>query len=153
LGYPRIIYKENGFDRNNCCNTSSILPVWTILRRRRQIPHVFRIYTREQLPRGMVPDDIVGRRVMKSYSEQRGADLYVLLEPYYLTVPGSTNHGSAFGYDTHVPLIFMGAGIKAGRFHGSVAINDVAPTLATLVGVEIPSGAEGRILHEMFMIP
>ncbi len=102
---------------------------------------------------GMVPDDIVGRRVMKSYSEQRGADLCVLLEPYYLTVSGSTNHGSAFGYDTHVPLIFMGAGIKAGRFHGSVAINDVAPTLVTLVGVEIPSGAEGRILHEMFMKP
>ena len=113
------------------------------------VPHVFRVYTREQLLSGRVSDDIVGRRIMKSYSQQRGADLCVLMEPYYISIQASANHGSAFGYDTHVPLIFMGAGIKAGRFHGSVAINDVAPTLATMVEVEIPIGAEGRILEEM----
>ena len=84
-----------------------------------------------------MPEDIVGRRVMKSYSEQRGADLCVIMEPYYISVQVSTNHGSAFGYDTHVPLIFMGAGIKSGRFHGGVAINDVAPTWPMLPSLRL----------------
>lgn len=114
------------------------------------VPHVFRVYTRAQLLSGNAGSDIVGRRIARSYSQQRGADLYVLLEPYYLSVQFSTNHGTAFGYDTHVPLIFMGAGIRAGIFHASIAMNDVAPTLAALLGIEIPSGAEGRILEEMF---
>jgi hypothetical protein len=65
----------------------------------------------------------------------------------------STTRGSAFGYDTHVPVIFMGPGIKAGKYHSSIAVNDIAPTLAAILDVEIPSGSEGRILSEMFSDP
>ena len=43
----------------------------------------------------------------------------------------------------------MGSGIKAGRYDNNVALNDVAPTLATLFEVESPSGAAGRVLTEM----
>ncbi len=117
------------------------------------IPHVLRIYTREQLLKGQATDDIIGRRLLKSYSARRGADLYVLPEPYYMFLKMSTTHGTAFGYDTHVPLIFMGPGIRAGRFHGNTVINDIAPTLATILDIEIPSGSEGRILSEIFSIP
>jgi predicted AlkP superfamily pyrophosphatase or phosphodiesterase len=114
-------------------------------------PHVFRVYTRSQLINGFAMTDQVGRRVMNGYSSSRGGDLYVLLEPYFFFGGGSTTtHGSPFGYDTHVPIIFMGPGIKAGRYNGSIAVNDIAPTLATILGVEIPSGSEGRILSEIF---
>jgi len=116
-------------------------------------PHIFRVYTREQLLNGYVMGDQIGRRLMRSYSARRGADLYLLLEPYYIFGKLSTTHGSAFGYDTHVPVIFMGPGIKAGKYHSSIAINDIAPTLATILEVEIPSGSEGRILSEMFSMP
>jgi hypothetical protein len=114
------------------------------------VPHVFRVYTRDQLMRGVAMEDMVGRRVMNGFSVRRGADLYVLLDPYYIFGSISTNHGTPFGYDTHVPVIFMGPGIKTGRYYGSIAVNDIAPTLATILGVEIPSGSEGRILSEMF---
>jgi hypothetical protein len=114
------------------------------------MPHVMRVFTREQLLNGGGPDDIVGRRVRNSYSAARGADLYVVLEPYFIfSGPGMTTHGTPFVYDTHVPVIFMGAGIKAGRFNGKIAVNDIAPTLATILGIEIPSGSEGRILSEI----
>jgi len=118
-----------------------------------QIPHVFRVYTREQLLKGQAADDIVGRRLTRSYSAKRGADLYVLADPYFMFLKMSTTHGTAFGYDTHVPLIFMGPGIKAGRYHQSTRINDIAPTLATILDIEIPSGSEGRILSEIFSVP
>jgi arylsulfatase A-like enzyme len=118
----------------------------------RMLPDIFRVYTRDQLLNGMNTADPIGRRIANSYSSSRGADLYVIPNPYYIFVEGKmTTHGSPFVYDTHVPLIFMGPGIKPGRYDGNVAIIDIAPTLATMLGVEIPSGAEGRILSEMLM--
>jgi hypothetical protein len=44
----------------------------------------------------------------------------------------------------------MGSGIKAGRYSGSIIVNDIAPTLATILDVETPSGSVGRVLVEMF---
>jgi predicted AlkP superfamily pyrophosphatase or phosphodiesterase len=117
------------------------------------VPHVFRVYTREQLMNGSSIQDQVGRRLLHSYSPQRGPDLYVLLDPYYIPIATQATHGTAFGYDTHVPLIFMGPRIKAGEYYSTVVINDVAPTLSAIFGIETPSGAEGRILSEMFIAP
>jgi predicted AlkP superfamily pyrophosphatase or phosphodiesterase len=117
------------------------------------IPHVFRAYTREQLMNGAVQDDLAGRRLRNGFNVQRGADVFVVLDPYWMFSAHGTTHGTVFGYDTHVPVIFMGMGIKAGRFDETIAPNDIAPTLATLLGVETPSGSSGRVLEEMFTEP
>jgi arylsulfatase A-like enzyme len=81
----------------------------------------------------------------------RGADLVIILEPYWLYgAKGSgTTHGTPYNYDTHVPVIFMGARIKPGKYNQRVAPNDIAPTLATMLEVETPSGSSGRVLDEM----
>lgn len=116
----------------------------------RVIPHVFRVYTREQLINGYAMEDEVGRRVSNGFYERRGADVYLLLESYWMFSARGTTHGSTFNYDAHVPVIFMGPGIKAGRFDEKIAVNDIAPTLATLMGIETPSGSVGRALAEIF---
>ena len=113
------------------------------------LPHVFRVYTREQLMGGAALDDLVGRRVMNGYYVRRGPDIEVLLEPYWLFSQSGTSHGTTFGYDTHVPVIFMGRGIRAGQYDGNIMPNDIAPTLATMLAVETPSGSVGRVLTEM----
>jgi hypothetical protein len=117
------------------------------------IPHVFRVYTREQLVRGAIQNDQVGRRVTNGFFERRSADVFLLLDPYWMFGARGTTHGTTFSYDAHVPVIFMGPGIKAGRFDESIAVNDVAPTLATLLGIETPSGSVGRALAEIFETP
>ena len=114
------------------------------------IPHIFRAYTREQLMHGQVGTDMSGRAVENGFFPARGPDVIVIQEPYWLFGATGTSHGTPFGYDTHVPVIFMGPGIKPGKYYGSVAVNDIAPTVATLLSVEIPSGAAGRVLAEMF---
>ncbi len=116
------------------------------------MPHVFRVYTRNQLLSGNVREDSVGKRVSNGFYPSRSGDIFVQLEPYWLFGGGKsgTTHGTTFGYDTHVPVIFMGPGIKPGKYYGAVAVNDIAPTLATMLGVEIPSGSVGRVLAEMF---
>ena len=73
----------------------------------------------------------------------------MLLEPYWLYGTKGTTHGSTFSYDAHVPVLFMGPGIKAGRYDQPVSVNDVAPTLATYLEVETPSGSVGRCLAEI----
>ena len=57
-------------------------------------------------------------------------------------------HGSPYAYDTRVPLLFAGAGILPGRRTGPVTTLDIAPTLATLLGILVPGGCEGRILGD-----
>jgi hypothetical protein len=113
------------------------------------VPHVFRVYTRQQLLSGTASDP-VSRRVLNGFYPRRSPDLEVLLEPFWLFSEGGTSHGTPFGYDTHIPLIFMGAGIRAGVYQRPVALNDVAPTLAAILEIEPPAGSVGRVLPEIF---
>jgi hypothetical protein len=114
----------------------------------RHVAHVFRVYTREMLLTGAV-DGPVGRQVMNGFYAPRSPDLYVLLEPYWLYGTKGTTHSTTFSYDAHVPVIFMGPGIKTGRFDQPISVNDVAPTLATYLDIETPSGSVGRCLAEI----
>jgi predicted AlkP superfamily pyrophosphatase or phosphodiesterase len=116
----------------------------------RTVGHIFRVYTREQIMNDAVGGDVVGQAVKNGFYPARGEDIVVIQEPYWIFGARGTSHGTPFGYDTHVPVIFMGPGIKAGKYYGTVAVNDIAPTLATMMEVEIPSGAMGRVLAEIF---
>jgi len=62
-----------------------------------------------------------------------------------MTVATGTTHGSPHDYDQHVPLIFMGAGIKSGSYRDASGPMDIAPTLARLAGVRL-SKTDGRVL-------
>ena len=116
----------------------------------RTIPHVFRVYTREQLMHGAVTEDSISRRVSNGFYASRSGDVEILLEPYWIFTPSGATHGTAFGYDTHVPVIFLGPGVREGRYYRSITPNDIAPTLAAMLDVETPSGSAGRVLAEMF---
>lgn len=114
----------------------------------RNFPHVLRVYTRDQLLRGETGQDKMATRTANGYHPARGADIVVILEPYWMFGTDTVSHGAPFGYDTHVPLIIMGNGVKPGRYHQSAAVNDLAPTLATILEVEVPAGSMGRVLAE-----
>jgi predicted AlkP superfamily pyrophosphatase or phosphodiesterase len=113
------------------------------------VASVWRAYTRSQLLEGRVPPDPWSRRVILSFDRERSGDVDVLLDPYWMSASAGTTHGTTYSYDTHIPLMLMGPGIRPGRYDGAVVLNDLAPTLATLLGVETPSGASGRALSEI----
>ena len=110
------------------------------------MPHVARVYTRDQLLRGEVPNDRIGSRVLRGFNAQRSGDLEIILEPFWMRQAQGTTHGTPYNYDAHIPLILMGRRVIAGEYSDDVALNDLAPTLATLTGVEIPAGSVGRVL-------
>jgi hypothetical protein len=116
----------------------------------RRVAHIFRVYTRDQLMAGAVPNDPVSQRVINGFNQKRSADISFIPEPYWILTSSVTTHGTPFDYDSHVPVIFMGAGIKSGRYDENVTVNDIAPTLATILEVETPSGSVGRVLNEIW---
>ena len=59
-----------------------------------------------------------------------------------------TSHGSPWPYDTHVPIMMAGPGVKAGTYTARVSICDIAPTLSFLLRIEQPNGSVGRILSK-----
>jgi len=113
----------------------------------RAFPNIARVYTREDLIAGP-QGDLIDRRVRAGFHQARGADLYPITNPYFTYGKEGASHGSPYNYDTHVPILLMGAGIKPGRYAQRAAVNDIAPTLAELLDIETPSGSVGRPLLE-----
>jgi len=113
------------------------------------VPHVARVYTYDQLAAGAVAHDDAARRIINGFNLRRSPDLVFLPEPYWLFTSATTTHGTTYSYDNHVPVIFMGPGIRPGRYSEPIEVNDIAPTLASILDVETPSGSVGRILTEM----
>ena len=114
------------------------------------VPQVFRVYTREQLLSGQFQNDSIGRRVLNGFFPQRSPDIEVLLDPYWITGSSGASHGAPFGYDSHVPVVFLGVTIRPGHYDEPVMVNDIAPTLATLLAIETPAGSVGRALAEIY---
>jgi predicted AlkP superfamily pyrophosphatase or phosphodiesterase len=89
--------------------------------------------------------------VQRGFHPKRSGDVSVWLEPQWGPVPmrTGTNHGSPYAYDSHVPLVWYGAGIERGRSARRVDVTAIAPTLATLLRAPLPSGALGNVLTEI----
>ena len=76
----------------------------------------------------------------------------ILMIPYPATLNYSrkgTSHGSGYSYDTHVPVIFYGNGIKKGVSKKIYKIIDIAPTISNLLKIEAPNGTSGNIIDEV----
>jgi predicted AlkP superfamily pyrophosphatase or phosphodiesterase len=122
----------------------------------RRMPHVARVYTRTELESGLVgAGDRIDQLVRNGFNTQHSGDLIIIHEPNWLAGAGGpgggTTHGSPYPYDTHVPMIFWGpqALVQPGTYHAAAAVHDIAPTLATMLGIAAPSGAMGRVLDEI----
>jgi predicted AlkP superfamily pyrophosphatase or phosphodiesterase len=115
-----------------------------------KIPGVARSFTRAQLLRGATSiTDPVERRVVHGFSPTRSGDVVMIAEPYkYLGDTITATHGSPYSYDTHVPVIIMGAGIIPGRYLEPATPADIAPTLSALLRITAPTSATGRVLTE-----
>ncbi|MBV8553655.1 MAG: alkaline phosphatase family protein [Acidobacteriaceae bacterium] len=110
--------------------------------------HVVRVYSREQLDNG-IAGDFIARAEMNGYFPRRSGDLNLVFEPGYVPGTKGTSHFSPYAYDRRVPVLFMGPGIRAGRYDATIKPNDIAPTLATLLDIQTPSGSSGRVLTEI----
>ncbi|WP_420581409.1 alkaline phosphatase PafA [Reichenbachiella sp.] len=86
-------------------------------------------------------------------SKASGDVVYTLLPGWlsdYNLYHKGTNHGAGYSYDTHVPMLFYGWGIKNGSTVNYHPITDIAPTISTLINIKFPSGCTGHPAVELF---
>jgi predicted AlkP superfamily pyrophosphatase or phosphodiesterase len=114
----------------------------------RRYPHIYRVYTRTDLLANRVGNDPIDQRVRNGFYPSRSGHLFVIADPYYTFGTTGIDHGSPFNYDTSVPIVFWGLGVKPGTYPQYVRVNDIAPTLATMLELPMPSGSVGRPLLE-----
>lgn len=114
------------------------------------VPGVVNYFTRTQIVEGRMPPGPIARRVSNGFFRARSGDVWLITKPLCFFVEGDlpTTHGSAYNYDTHVPVILFGGGVRPGRYNADCSPSDIAPTLAALLGVEPPSNRTGRVLVE-----
>lgn len=88
--------------------------------------------------------------LQNGYNQKRSGDVLIVPNVGYISYSrtGST-HGSAQIYDTHVPLLLYGKGIKQGSTVNRTEIPDIAPTIAALLGIAFPSGTTGQPIGEV----
>jgi len=106
------------------------------------------------LRRSNLPDTHLYRSVINNFHPKRSGDIYIVFEPNWfindfdgLTV--ASHHGSPWNYDTHVPIVFAGAGLHAQTVDRRVLSVDIAPTLSSYLGIKAPSGSVGEPLSEV----
>jgi predicted AlkP superfamily pyrophosphatase or phosphodiesterase len=108
------------------------------------------VYTNARLLGDPPPDDPLFPLVRRSFFQPRSPHLIVTLKEWlYLTDrPGGTSHGTPFEYDRHVPIIFLGTGVRPGTYAAACGPEDIAPTLAALLHLDYPLQDADRVLAE-----
>ena len=89
-----------------------------------------------------------------SYNQKLSGDLQVIYKPqWFENWRLGTTHGLWNPYDAHIPLVFMGWGIKPGKLNREVYMSDIAPTLGALLKIQMPNASIGDVITEVISIP
>jgi hypothetical protein len=110
-------------------------------------------FTKSQLAHGETPDTELGRRYAHSFSPLGGWYVIGIPSPFQVGGASGTDHATPFTYDTHVPLAFYGLAFQTGVYRTHAEPVDLATTLASLLGINAPTHATGRVLTEALQMP
>jgi predicted AlkP superfamily pyrophosphatase or phosphodiesterase len=108
-----------------------------------------RVYTEEEIL-GATGNDYYLNFIAKGYDPIQDGDLVILDKPAYMEYgPKGTTHGTAYTYDTHVPLLFYGWHVKQGESYNKKVITQIAPTLSQMLKIPFTNGTEAQVLEEV----
>jgi predicted AlkP superfamily pyrophosphatase or phosphodiesterase len=103
------------------------------------------VYTKEVFTSGHQLQNDIAQKIAMGFDSKRCGDLFVNFYHGYVEYHNTgTTHGSPYDYDTHVPLLFYGAGIKKGEDWNHYSITDIAPTVSALLNIPFPGGVTGK---------
>jgi predicted AlkP superfamily pyrophosphatase or phosphodiesterase len=145
IEWPIVYLSEPAFAKANLKEADAERAVATALMRD---PHVRGAYTRSQLAAGELPATDLGRKYTHSYSPYGGWYVMAVPAPFDVGYPTGDDHGTPYTYDTHVPLYFYGLAFRPGIYRTRCEPVDMVATLASLLGINAPSAATGRVLTE-----
>jgi predicted AlkP superfamily pyrophosphatase or phosphodiesterase len=110
-------------------------------------PGIAAAYTRRELEGNTRQGAPFFDQSVNTWNKDVSADVQFVVKPMWMFGATGATHGSPHRYDTHVPILLYGPNwVPAGRVDQRVEVVDIAPTLAGVLGVPVPSLSEGKLL-------
>jgi hypothetical protein len=115
----------------------------------KSVEGVARVIDIEEL--GTIPlNATIKNMIANGYFPRRSGNLQIVLQPHWLEGGATgTTHGSWNPYDAHIPLLWYGWNITPGKTHRETYMTDIAPTLAAILKIQMPSGVVGKVIEEV----
>jgi len=113
-------------------------------------PGIDRAFAVEDLNEVPLPKKI-REALNNGYYPPRNGDIQIILKPNFIDAWGNTGttHGLWNPYDSHIPLLWYGWGIRQGKSNKEVYMTDIAPTIAALLHIQMPNGSVGQVISEV----
>jgi predicted AlkP superfamily pyrophosphatase or phosphodiesterase len=112
-------------------------------------PEIMYAFSYKTFEREIMPT-VMKERFTNGYFSKRASDIQFIMKPQYCDGDGKgTEHGVWYNYDSHIPLLFFGGNIKPGKTNRETYMTDIAPTLAAMLHIQMPSGSVGKVLEEV----
>jgi hypothetical protein len=117
-------------------------------------PDVQTAYTRTDLLSSKLAEDPMAEMVRRSFFPDRCGDVVMVSKPYHLmyNLLTGTTHGTPHPYDTHVPLLVYGPGVRAGTRQDPVTPQACAAILAHALGIQPPAASEYGVPAGLFQV-
>jgi predicted AlkP superfamily pyrophosphatase or phosphodiesterase len=120
-----------------------------ILKNLFKMPEVMYAFSYSHPEKILLPEG-VKQRFANGFFYNRTSDIQYILKSQYTDGTGKgTDHGVWNPYDAHIPLLFFGKGIKAGKTSRETYMTDIAPTISAMLHIQMPSGCVGKVLEEV----
>ena len=88
--------------------------------------------------------------MINGYTPKRSGDIQFVFKPgYFAGGTKGTTHGLWNPYDAHIPLLFYGWNVKQGKTNREIYMTDIAPTIAAMLQIQMPSGSVGKVITEV----
>ena len=114
-----------------------------------QITGVANAIDLEHIKGTAVPEPLL-TRITNGYNQKLSGDIQFVCQPQWFDGgTKGTTHGAWSPYDAHIPLLWFGWGIKPGSSHRTVYMTDIAPTVAALLNIQMPSATIGNVIEEV----
>jgi arylsulfatase A-like enzyme len=93
-------------------------------------------------------DDHFVTLIRNGFNKNISGDIVFTIMPNWVYYRKGSTHGRRFNHHTHVPLIFFGNGIKKGSINRETDVIDIAPTIASVLGINSPNASTGKVIFE-----
>ncbi|MGF2411790.1 alkaline phosphatase PafA [Ferruginibacter sp.] len=88
--------------------------------------------------------------MVNGYNPKRSGDIeFTFKSGYFDGGTKGTTHGLWNPYDAHIPCVFFGWGVVPGKTYRETYMTDIAPTIAALLHIQMPSGSVGKVIKEL----
>ncbi|MFN8243939.1 MAG: alkaline phosphatase PafA [Ferruginibacter sp.] len=88
--------------------------------------------------------------MVNGFNSKRSGDIqFTFKAGYFDGWNKGTTHGLWNPYDAHIPLLWYGWNIKPGKTNRETHMTDIAPTVAALLQIQMPSGCVGKVITEV----